>query len=162
MLRECCRAITQSSASHSSGANPFLKRNSLVVLNARCSGVVASARDGDARTAAVTVKFAPSVPLTRRVLTSFVDPLISRATGRGATVCAAALSPKNATRKTLPRALATMRASVDVDRPKLKTFMSKRVVPGNECDLPRLRARRRAIEKRTWPGRAGQELPLTR
>ena len=113
MLRECCRAMTQSSASHSSGANPFFKRNSLVVLNARCSGVVASTNDGEAGTAAVAVKFAPSVPLMRRVLTSFVDPLMSRATGRGDTVCAAALSPTNATRKALPSALETMRMSVE-------------------------------------------------
>lgn len=71
----------------------------------------------------------------RRVLASFVDPLIKRATGRGATVCADAIEPTNATRKRLPSALETMRLSVDADRLKLKTFMNKSGVPGNECKI---------------------------
>ena len=127
--------MTQSSASHSSGANPFFKRNSLVVLNARCSGVVASPIEGEAGRAEVIVKLAASVPLMRRVLTSFVDPLISRATGRGDTDCADATELTNANRNRLPSALETMRLSVDAERLKLRTFMSGGVVPGNECEI---------------------------
>lgn len=135
MLRECRRAMMQSSASHSSGANPFFKRNSLVLSNARRSGVVVSPKDGEAGRAAVIVKLAASVPLMRRVLTSFVDPLISRATGRGATVCADAIVPTNAIRNRLPSALERMRTSVDAERLKLRTFISKGGVPGNECEF---------------------------
>lgn len=156
MLRECLRAMMQSSASHSSGVNPFFSRNSLVVLNALSSVDVASPKDGEAGRAAVMEKLAASVPLMRRVLTSFVDPLISRATGRGVTVCAEAIEPTNAIRKRVPSALETMRANVAEGRLKLRTFMSKSGVPGKEASLPRLRARRRAVELRTWPGPAGQ------
>lgn len=124
MLRECRRAMTQSSGSQSSGASPFRKRNSLVAIKARCSGVLASAIDGE--TGAFEVKLAAPLPVMRRGTDALADPLMSRATGRGANDCADAIEMKtNTVRERLPSARGTIRANVNACRLLRRTLMSK-------------------------------------